>query len=145
MSGPMTIGGACIWLAAKARIAQLRRHASDPRPSQVKALRSLVTRAANTAFGRHHDFALIHDHRIFRMRVPIRRYAALEPWFAQARAGEHDVTWPGRIPYFAWSRGTTADAKSLPLSMDSVEQQQRSAFDPVAAYVAGSGDRSLTD
>src|SRR5690349_14227345 len=109
----MDVRGTCLWMAAKARIAQLRRHARDPRPSQEKALRTLVARATNTAFGRHHDFALIHDHRIFRMRVPVRRYAALEPWFAQARAGERDVTWPGKMPYFARTRGTTADAKSL--------------------------------
>ena len=141
----MGIGGTCFWLAAHARIAQLRRRARDPRTSQLRTLRTLVTRAMNTAFGRHHDFALIHDHRIFRMRVPIRRHAALAPWFAQARAGERDVSWPGRIPYVARTRGTTADAKSFPLSMESIAQKQRGAFDAVAAYVAGSGDRSLTD
>ena len=111
--------------------------------SKREALLRLIRRARNTSFGRSHRFSEIDSIRAFRERVNIHAYADLKPWFERALEGESDVTWPGRIRYFGMSSGTTAGNKYLPISMDSVRQQQRGGFDPVAAYLRWSREPSV--
>src|SRR6185312_8602124 len=52
-------------------------------------------------------------------------------------------TWPGKIPYFGMSSGTTAGNKYLPISLASVAQQRRGGFEPIAAYLRAGGHRDL--
>lgn len=139
------VSGRALVLAAQARGLQLDRASERPAEAQARALRALVSRAAPTAFGRTHDFARIRSVADFQARVPLRRYADLDPWFARARSGEPDVVWPGRIPYFGMSSGTTAGNKYIPISHDSVRQQQRGGFDPLAAYLRWTRDAALMD
>jgi len=126
-------------IAARIRGHLLDHHSLRPQRVQERTLRALVERARHTAFGRAHRFGDIRDLQAFRRQVPLRDYWALEPWLARARAGEPDVIWPGKIPYFAMSSGTTAGNKYLPISLDAVAQQRRGGFDPVAAYVRAGG------
>lgn len=139
------VSGRALILAAHARGVQLDRASERPAAAQERALLTLVHRARDTAFGRTHDFARIRSVADFRARVPIHRYADLDPWFARARSGEPDVIWPGKMPYFGMSSGTTAGNKYLPISHDSVRQQQRGGFDPLAAYLRWTGDTALMD
>jgi hypothetical protein len=77
--------------------------------------------------------------------VPIRDYAALTPWLTRAMAGEADVIWPGRVPYFGMSSGTTGGNKYLPITYEFVKCQRRGGFDPIAAYVRAGGARDVLD
>ncbi|MET0391108.1 MAG: GH3 auxin-responsive promoter family protein [Polyangiales bacterium] len=132
-----------LWLAAQTRGVLLDRHSARPRATQERVLFGLLRTAAETAFGRAHGFARIRSVTDFQQRVPLRRYAELAPWCTRALQGERDVLWPGKIPYFGMSSGTTAGNKYLPISLASVRQQQRGGFEPIAAYVRAGGARDV--
>jgi hypothetical protein len=132
-----------LFVAAVARGALLDERSSNPRASQLRALRALLRRAEGTQFGREHGFASLHTYEAFRSSVPLRAYAALKPWLTRAFAGEPDVVWPGKVPYFGMSSGTTAGNKYLPISLDLVKQQQRGGFEPIASFVRNGGARDV--
>ena len=132
--------GRGVLAASLARGVQLDRRGNDVRRVQERALQKLVHRARDTSFGRSHRFSEVDSVSAFRERVSIHAYPDLKPWFERALQGELDVTWPGRIRYFGMSSGTTAGNKYLPISMDSVKQQQRGGFDPVAAFLRWTRD-----
>src|SRR5690349_11652203 len=89
------------------RARQLARQ--NPKDVQRQLLLRLVRRAAATRFGREHSFAAIDDRCDFQAAVPLRRYE--EFWSAYWRPVFPrlvDCTWPGLIPYFALSSGTSS-------------------------------------
>ena len=139
----MSAFGAAVVAAAHARGITLQARARHPQRAQERALRALTVRAAATRFGVEHDLGAVRGPRDFRKRVPLRRYAELAPWLERALGGEADVIWPGRMPYFAWSSGTTGGVKYLPISHDTIAAQRRGGFDPIATYLRASGDRTL--
>ena len=113
------------WAGVRAA-AESRRAAAG---AQRRQLLALVARARRTAFGRAHDFASIRSVADFQERVPLRRY---EDFWAEFWRGPFpvldDVTWPGRIPFFAESSGTTAGrTKYIPCSREMVAANARAA------------------
>lgn len=134
-----------LFVAALTRGLVLDRRTRDPRRTQLSALRTLIKRARNTQFGREHGFASIHTLEEFRTHVPLRDYGGLKPWLVRAFDGERDLVWPGLIPYFGMSSGTTGGNKYLPISRDLVKRQRRGGFDPVAAYVRAGGASDVLD
>ena len=79
-----------------------------PAETQERELLSLVRRAASTRFGRDHHFASIRSVEEFQDRVPIRTYEDLWNGYWKTEFPElNDCTWPGTIPYFALTAGTT--------------------------------------
>lgn len=141
----MSLLGHGLIAAALTRGALLDRRSLEPRSCQLATLRSLLRRARDTQFGRQHGFATIRDEHAFRKQLPLRDYAGLLPWLSRAIAGEPDIVWPGVIPYFGMSSGTTGGNKYLPISRDLVQRQQRGGFDPIAAYLRAGGERDLLD
>jgi hypothetical protein len=136
--------GRALLIAAHARWAYLDR--TDPREVQRHVLRRLARRAGRTAFGRTHDLGSVRSHRGLRSRLPVQRYEDVAPWIERAYQGEPDVIWPGRIRYFARSSGTSSGVdKLLPITSDAVRLQRRGGFDPLAAWLRWTGDRSLLD
>ncbi len=59
----------------------------------------------------------------FRLR-PTSRPAKIR---RRAFDGARDVTWPGHVPYFALSSGTTSRSKMLPVTIDAVRSNKRAA------------------
>ena len=113
------------WAGMRAA-AESRRAAAG---AQRRQLLALVARARRTAFGRAHDFASVRSVADFQERVPLRRY---EDFWAEFWRGPFpvldDVTWPGRIPFFAESSGTTAGrTKYIPCSREMVAANARAA------------------
>ncbi len=105
-----------------ARIGQAAERRQDVRRVQERQLRDLIARARNTAFGRMHDFGRISDVTGFQRRVPLRTYDDHwnEFWKAAFPRLE-DVTWPGVVPFFATSSGTsTGRTKYIPCSREMV-------------------------
>ena len=96
-----------------------RRLASeDAATVQRRQLAKLLKTAASTRFGRDHDFAKIRTVEDFQRAVPLRNYEAMwtEYWKDPFPILD-DVTWPGRVPFFAVSSGTTSGAsKYIPVT-----------------------------
>lgn len=121
--------------------------AEDARTSQERQLLSLVRHAEGTHFGRDHRFASIHDVRGFQERVPLRSYGQL--WDAYWRDGFptlDDVTWPGRIPFFAVSSGTSTGAvKHIPCSQAMIRSNRRAALDILVHHLAARPSSPILD
>ena len=114
-----------------ARHRMRRLAATDAAATQERVLRELLTTARKTAFGRAHGFADIADVASFQKRVPLRRYEAFwDDWWRQPFPRLVDVTWPGPMPYFAVSSGTTrGTTKFLPCSQAMIRSNQKAAGD----------------
>lgn len=118
------------------RSAQLTRRSL--RQIQQRTLLRLVRRAARTRFGKAHDFARIRIVADYQRRVPLRSYEDF--WNDYWRAPFPylvDATWPGRIPYFALSSGTTSGTtKHIPLSRAMLASNQKAALTALALFLA---------
>src|SRR4051812_35056871 len=108
----------------------------DAAAVQHRTLMRLVRRARNTRFGRDHDFSRITSVADYQARVRVRDYE----WFWQnywkdAYPRLDDITWPGKIPYYALSSGTTSGAtKYIPVSWDMVKSNRKAAFTTTALF-----------
>src|SRR5262249_26089646 len=78
-------------------------------PSEQRQLLRLLRRGATTRFGREHGFGKLRSVADYQAAVPLRRYE--EFWQIYWQSGYpqlRDVTWPGTMPYFALSSGTSS-------------------------------------
>lgn len=121
---------------ARRRTRQLR--AQDPAPTQLRTLRSLVRKAERTAFGRAHGFASIQTVDDFRQRVPLGRYEDFwANYWKPAFPAVTDATWPGRIPFFAVTSGTTTGVtKYIPVSREMIVSNRKAGTDLFVHHVA---------
>jgi len=94
----------------------MRQAAADPGGSQRRVLGRLLARARTTWFGRRHGFASILSHADFVKAVPIADYVGRKDLFDRIVHGEPNVSWPGRVRYFARTSGTTAGDKWIPIT-----------------------------
>ncbi len=101
---------------------RLERQNVSPIQLQTRTLRRLLRAASYTAFGKHYDFRDIlksaHVIEAFQQRVPIHNYDSMyEQWWHRALEQEENVTWPGKVRYFALSSGTSgAPSKHIPVT-----------------------------
>ena len=111
-------------LYARRRLRQLE--AMEPQQAQRRVLSSLISRGRRTKFGRDHEFSTAWTLDDYRSRVPLRDYDAFwEAYWRQPFPRLTDCTWPGLIPWFAVSSGTTTGAtKYIPVSRE-MHQIQR--------------------
>lgn len=141
------------YLSRRARLLADRRHwARHAGAIQAAQLRSLLARAATTAFGKEHGFprlASISDDRAlvhaYRAAVPVTEYVAYRGWLQRMRDdAEPDVAWPGLVMDWAQTSGTTAGDKFIPVSRDMMRSNFRSSLDIFAhAMNAGVSMRGL--
>ena len=103
--------------------------ALDPAAAQETELLKLVRQAQNTQFGRDHGFAEIRSVKDFQARVPLRRYEDFwEQYWEKPFPHLADVSWPGAIPYFAVTSGTTKGVtKYIPCSPAMVRSNVRAS------------------
>ncbi len=124
-------------LYARKRLRRLAR--MDPQAVQRGVLSSLVRRARGTRFGRDHDFAAVRSLDDYRSRVPLRDYDAF--WDAYWRVPFphlYGCTWPGPIPWFAVSSGTsTGTTKYIPVSREMRRSNVRAGAELLVRHVAG--------
>jgi hypothetical protein len=90
---------------------------------QSKTLEKLLLKAENTEFGKMYQFSDILASKFlirqYQQRVPIGDYSTMHEWWQKAYNGKEDVTWPGKIEYFALSSGTSeGSSKYIPVSSD---------------------------
>lgn len=121
-----------------ARIRSRRLAAQDPVATQREQLHRLLAKAQHTKFGQGHRFAHIHRVEDYQDRVRIRRYEDFwreywQPTFPRL----HDCTWPGAIPYFALSSGTTSGVtKYIPISPDMLASNRIAGMDIITHHYA---------
>lgn len=103
-----------------------------PAQLQDQQLRDLLWDARHTAFGLQHNFKDIGREEdaqsAFKSEVPAMDYQTLyDRWWSRAHLDdEPDVCWPGIIPYFALSSGTSqSSTKYLPLTEDLLQSMKR--------------------
>src|SRR5688572_6321371 len=102
----------------------LRWPENDPQRQQLRVLKKLLKKARFTAFGQHYRFDEIllssQVQRRFQELVPVHDYNKIyEEWWKQTLEGVPDVTWPGKIKYYALSSGTSdAASKYIPVTRD---------------------------
>jgi hypothetical protein len=113
--------------------------------AQNRVLKHLIAKAAQTAFGRDHDFSKIKNYDDFKAHVPIRDYEALKPYIERVKLGESDVLWTGKPAYFAKTSGTTSGVKYIPITKDSVPNHFGTAKNALFNYYARTGNGSWLD
>jgi phenylacetate-coenzyme A ligase PaaK-like adenylate-forming protein len=119
--------------------------ANNPLETQEKVFQKLIKDAAETAFGKDHDFKNIHTHADFVKRVPIRDYEALRPYVDRVVAGEADILWKGKPLYFAKTSGTTSGAKYIPITKESMPTHVEAARNAILLYIAETGNTAFVD
>lgn len=103
----------------------------DPLVSQRRQLQSLLGRARDTAFGREHGFARLRSIEDFQRAVPLRRYDDFwRDYWSGVFPVIDNITWPGVIPFFAKSSGTSSGVtKHIPVSTAMAAANRRAAID----------------
>jgi hypothetical protein len=127
----MSIIGTIIQKSAK--IGALVGHPRQP-PTELQnqQLRDLLREARYTEFGLEYDFeGLLEENDLqtaFKQAVPATNYQDLyDRWWSKAHLhDEPDVCWPGVVPYYALSSGTSqASTKYIPLTEDMLRGMKR--------------------
>lgn len=102
----------------------LRLRENDPRRQQLRVLKRLLKKAQFTEFGQRYRFDDIllsrHAGKAFQEMVPVHDYNKIyEDWWKKTLEGVPDVTWPGKIKFYALSSGTSeAASKYIPVTRD---------------------------
>ena len=117
----------------------------NPVAVQERTLRSLLSRARHTRFGRDHGFNRLKTIAEFQRAVPLRTYENLWNDYLRDRYPVFDdLTWPGRIPYYALTSGTTQGAtKYIPVSRAMLDSNKRAALTMIAQHMADRPDSRL--
>jgi len=122
----------------------------DSFAGQREMLSRLVAVGAATRFGRDHGLTELAGEPFdrlyaqYRRRVPIRTYSDFWKEYFQGGLREEDsgkrllledTTWPGKIPFFCETSGTTAPTKYIPFSREMFAANKRAALDMTACYL----------
>ena len=125
-------------------LATVRRFTQDPVGTQERLLRDLLTRAADTEWGRRYGFAEIVRERdvvqAYQERVPLHTYDDLRESAERVRQGAADVIWPGTFHHFAVSSGTASAGKVIPVSARMLEHNRQFSVGAGLHYLAEKGD-----
>ena len=120
--------------------AKRRRHQLDsinPLDAQQRQLRRLLNRARNTVFGKEHGFTHIRTVSDFQKQVPLRTYETFwQDYWQPTFPILQDVSWPGRIPFFALSSGTSSGTtKYIPCTHGMTRANIRAGLDVLSHHV----------
>lgn len=122
------------------RVARKLRTRGAALKDQETARRHLLGRIAGTDFGDEHGVKDGLSYEAFRTTVPPRGYEGFVPYLDRMRAGEEDVLWPGRCPFYAVSSGTTAGrTKYLPVTEEMLAHFRQAGLDALLYYTARLG------
>ena len=109
------------WIIRK-RINQIEFFKEHPIETQLEVFHGLISKAANTDWGKRYDYQSIESVETFRKRVPLQTYDEIKPYVDRLIKNEKDLLWPGEIKWFAKSSGTTAGrSKFIPVSREAID------------------------
>lgn len=113
--------------------------------TQLALMKSLVSDASHTLFGKDHRFADIADYQSFKDAIPVQDYENLKPYIEKVVAGESDILWKDKPLYFAKTSGTTSGVKYIPISKESIGFHINGARDALLSYVHETGNAKFLD
>ncbi len=87
-----------------------------PRAAQRQKLHGLLSRNADTAFGKAHRLAGIASYNEFCRRVPLSGYDSLEPWIARIQRGEQRILTVDPVTHLVPTSGSTGARKLIPFT-----------------------------
>ncbi|MEN2283652.1 GH3 auxin-responsive promoter family protein [Algoriphagus sp. SE2] len=110
----------------------LEQEYSMPLELQRATLKKLLIKASRTAIAEKYDFSFIlrgfklnnHEfYKRYKAQVPIYDYNKIHAeWWYLLQEGKRNVTWPGKVRYFALSSGTSGtSSKYIPITIDMVK------------------------
>ncbi len=136
-----------IFLKLAAGIAKNRIYswANNPIKTQKKQLKSIISKASKTLFGKDHGFSEISDYEEFKSRVPVRDYEELREYIELVKSGKKNILWPGKPIYFAITSGTTSGAKYIPITQQSLPNHLNGAKNAILMYIAQTGNTSFSN
>ena len=119
------------------RTAQVRRSYPLTEKCQRLELARLLARAADTEWGRRHNYRALRSYEDYARAVDVTPYEELRPLVMRMIAGEPDLLWPGRTLRYAQSSGTSdGKSKYIPVTDDSLRlSHYRGGADVVAHYL----------
>ncbi|MBQ8099812.1 MAG: GH3 auxin-responsive promoter family protein [Paludibacteraceae bacterium] len=101
----------------------LKRACRNPRKAQELTLRSILSYAKDSVYGREHGFARVLEAEDaeelflrYQEAVPAQDYEQLRPYVERHKKGEADVLFPGKPRMYATTSGTTKEPKWIPLT-----------------------------
>lgn len=109
----------------------MERQNGSPIQLQTRTLRRLLRQASHTAFGQYYYFKdLLRSSNVvedFQARIPIHDYDSMhERWWHMTLNNVENVSWPGKVKYFALSSGTSgAPSKQIPVTEDMIRAIRR--------------------
>jgi GH3 auxin-responsive promoter len=95
--------------------------ASEPARAQREVLLKVLSRNADTVFGREHGFAALKTEADYRRRVPVNEYENLRPYVKRIVAGEKAVLTKSAPFMMTMTSGTTGEPKYIPVTRESQE------------------------
>ena len=112
---------------------------TSPLDLQKQELRNLLINCQDTKFGKTHAFQKIlasfkegkdNFYKSYKSQIPIYDYDKIyDEWWYEAKNGQKDVCWPGKIKYFALSSGTSgASSKYIPITRDMVKSIRKTSM-----------------
>lgn len=117
---------------------------------QEKVLGKLLAHGMDTQFGKTYRFESIlneeHFVEAFQKSIPLVDYSGMYPWWQKSFNGEKEVCWPGVVPFFALSSGTSEDAsKFIPVTKEMVKAIKRGGLKQTLALLkTAQGREALT-
>lgn len=111
----------------------------DPIKDQEGVLQNLLKKASKTAFGIYYGFDQILKsedvEEEFKSKISYFDYNSMyNAWWCQTIKDLPDITWPGKMPYFALSSGTTGKkSKRIPVSEQMLDAIRGTAIDQITA------------
>lgn len=116
---------------------QLDLYTTKAQEIQLAVLRKLLTKAADTEWGKNHGYSSTLPYEKFALQTPINTYEELKGDIDRMRHGEKNILWPGQVKWYAKSSGTTNDkSKFLPVSKDALhDTHYRGGTDTVVWYL----------
>ena len=107
---------------------------------QKAELKKLLIQARETEFGKYYNFQEIlrsfksktpkEFYRQYTRQIPIFDYNSIyDNWWHLLREGQKDITWPGKVKYFALSSGTSgAPSKNIPVTKEMLKAIQKTSI-----------------
>lgn len=113
--------------------------------SQHALLQKLVQKAADTKFGKDHNFHKITNHQSFVEQVPIRSYEDFDAYTQKVVNGKSNILWPGKPIYLAKTSGTTSGSKYIPITKSSMPYHIKAARNALLNYMHISGRKDFIE
>lgn len=124
---------------------KIRKEALSAVADQQAIFKTLIKKAANTAFGKDHSFDKIKSYDDFKKSVPVRDYEQLKSYIEKVKEGKPDILWKGKPIYFAKTSGTTSGVKYIPITKDSISNHINTARNALLCYMVLSKNYSFVN